>query len=43
MHINMVDERLNDARTLTDTKFNQLDEQLNVIQGFIDEDREYRD
>ena len=43
MQINMVDERLSDARTLTDTKFSQLDEQLNVIERFIEEDKEFRE
>ena len=38
-----LDERLSDAKSFTDTKFNQLNEQMNVIQEFIDEDREFRD
>ena len=38
-----MDDRLQDAKTLTDTKFNQLNEQMNVISEFIDEDREFRD
>ena len=29
--LTQVDERLQDAKTLTDTKFNQLNEQMNVI------------
>jgi len=32
-----------DAKTFTDTKFTQLNEQMNVIQEFIEEDREFRD
>ena len=43
MQVNMIDGRLADARTLTDTKFTQLDEQMDVIQGFIEEDKEFRD
>ena len=41
--INALDDKLTDAKTLTDTKFNQLNEQMNVIQEFIDEDRDFRD
>lgn len=41
--ITSLDDKLTDAKTLTDTKFNQLNEQMNVIQEFIDEDREFRD
>lgn len=32
-----------DAKNFTDTKFTQLNEQMNVIQEFIEEDREFRD
>ena len=38
-----LDDRLSDGKSFTDTKFNQLNEQMNVIQEFIDEDREFRD
>ena len=41
--IGSLDEKLSDAKILTDTKFTQLNEQMNVIQEFIDEDREFRD
>ena len=41
--ISGLDGRLSDATTLTDTKFTQLNEQMNVISEFIDEDREFRD
>ena len=41
--IGSLDDKLTDAKTLTDTKFTQLNEQMNVIQEFIDEDREFRD
>lgn len=41
--INTLDDRLVDAKTFTDTKFIQLNEQMNVIAEFIEEDREFRD
>lgn len=41
--INTLDDRLVDAKTFTDTKFTQLNEQMNVIAEFIEEDREFRD
>ncbi len=41
--LTQLDDRLQEAKTLTDTKFNQLNEQMGVIQDFIDEDREFRE
>ena len=43
MQIGTIDGRLNDAKSLTDAKFNALEQQMEEIQGFIDEDRQLRD
>ena len=39
MQVNTIDERLTEAKGLTEAKFTSLDQQMDEIQGFIEEDR----
>jgi hypothetical protein len=43
LQIAQIDDKLKSAKTLTDSKFKQLNDTMGVIQEFIQDDKEFRE